>query len=67
MDKYFIRETSKPDGQKVWRIIRTTDIGLFIDKIAEKVIATFETEFEARKYLTRTMLLQSKLRQTRKK
>ena len=67
MDNYFIRETSHPDGRKIWRVIKSADFGLFTDEAAEKIIATFETEFEATKYVERTKMLQSKLRQTRKK
>lgn len=67
VDNYFIRETSSPDGQKIWRVIKTADHGLFTDETAGKIIATFETEFEAVKYVERTKMLQSKLRQTLKK
>ena len=67
MDKYFIRETSRPDGQKIWRVVKTADHGLFTDETAETIIATFETEFEATKYVERSKMLQFKLRQIRKK
>ena len=67
MDKYFIRETSRPDGQKIWRVMKTADFGIFTDETAEKEIAKFETEFEATKYVERTKWLQSRLPQTHKK
>ena len=67
MDKYFIRETSRPDGRKIWRVVKTADFGLFTDENAETDIANFETKFEAEKYLARTEMLQKKIRATRKK
>lgn len=67
MDKYFIRETSRPDEQKIWRVVKTADFGLFTDETAEKEIANFETEFEATKYVERTKWLQSLLRNKKKK
>ena len=67
MDKYFIRETSRPDGQKIWCVVKTADRGLFTDETAETIIATFETEFEATKYVKRTKWLQSLLRNQHKK
>lgn len=67
MDKYFIRETSHPNGQKIWCVVKTADLGLFTDETAEKEIANFETKFEAEKYLARTEMLQKKIRATRKK
>ena len=67
VDNYFIRETSSPDGEKVWRVIKSADFGLFTDETAETIIATFETEFEATKYVERTKWLQSLIRNQHKK
>ena len=67
MDNYFIRETARPDGRKIWRVIKSANFGLFSNEATEKIIATFETEFEATKYVERSKMLQSLLRQTRKK